>query len=263
MVNVKATAAVLVASMSLFSAVPAAAASNVKAGAKLRDGSVSSGGTSGGSTPVTGSSGGSTSGSGSGAPTTSPSGSSTSSGSGSTTTSSSGGGSTSTNGASGSSIGGSNNGLGGASSSPVSSGNRTTGGNNSSRPGPRAPVDQPGANGTGPFTERGNNQPRTTDGTEKAGFNFGNLLSGFNSMTSTLFQLVATFAMLKNLFGWGKEKKGADAVKEVAAVADRGTNVARDAATKIDKTLEEERARRDAAAAAEAENAEKAGLARD
>ena len=109
------------------------------------------------------------------------------------------------------------------------------------------------------------------DGTEGTGFNFGNLLSGFNSMTSTLFQLVATFAMLKSIFGWfGKNKSDAaksasSAATEVAAVADKGTNVARDASTKVDDAIEAERARREGngttPGGADADDAKGAGMA--
>lgn len=198
-----------------------------------------------GNTPITGSSSG-----GSGASNGSSTGSSTGSSNGGGSTigsngSNNGGASIPGNNSNSGSVGGNNGSLNNG-ASPITSGNRpgTEGGNNAPRPGPRSPNDQPNAGGTGPFGEAPT--PRTMDGTEGKGFNFGNILSGFNSLTSTLFQLVATFAMLKDIFGFGKgdrAKRGSDGVKEVAAVADRGVNVARDASTKIDETLEEERAR--------------------
>ena len=226
-----------------------------------------------GQTPITGSS----SGEGSG-PSTSPSsggtvggGSSTGNGGGST-------GSSNIPGNGGSVGSGGNSGSTGTSASPISSGNRPDSsgstGNNAPRPGPRAPVEQPNAGGTGPFGEAPT--PRTMDGTEGVGFNFGNILSGINSLTSTIFQVVATFGMLKQLFGMfggGKDKadgaggalkEGASAVTEVAAVADRGVNVARDAETTLDAAIEAERARREGRGlfgGADADDAEGAGVA--
>ena len=243
MVNVKATAAVLVTSMSLFSAVPASAATT-SAPHPLSRRTPGGGNGGNGSTPIGGSSstGGSTTGNGSGVPTNGGS-----NNGGATTGSSSGSSSSSTSG-SGTSIGGNPGSTpGGVSGSPITSGNRpNTSGNNTPRPGPRSPEPQPDAGGIGPFGDRGTNTPRgTMDGTEGSGFNFGNILSGINSLTSTIFQVVATFAMLKQIFGWfgDKKEKASDGVKEVAAVADRGANVARDAATKIDEKTERERRR--------------------
>lgn len=268
MVPVKTTAAVLVASMSLFSAIPASAASLSRIPAKVP-------GTAGGgagSTPITGSS---SDGSGpvnSGAPASGG----TTSGSGSSGSGSTG----STSGAPGSpgSVGGGASSSMGSSASPISSGNRpgSETGSNAPRPGPRSPAEQPNAGGSGPFGEAPE-VPRTMDGTENAGFNFGNFLSGLNSMTSTLFQMVATFAMLKQIFSWfGKKDKvdaatAGEATKEVLAVADKGANVARDAATKVDEKLADEAARAEgrgagrgtADGAANADDAEASGLARE
>ena len=260
MVPVKTTAALLVASMSLFSVAQAAPA--VKR--DFRNGS-------GGQTPITGSS---SEGSG---PSTSPS----SGGTGGGSSTGNGGGNTGSSNipGNGGSVGsGGNSGSTGTSASPISSGNRPDSsgstGNNAPRPGPRAPVDQPNAGGLGPFGEAP--APRTMDGTEGQGFNFGNILSGINSLTSTIFQLVATFGMLKQLFGMfggdkdkaagagGALKEGASAVTEVAAVADRGVNVARDAETTLDAAIEAERARREGRGlfgGADADDAEGAGLA--
>lgn len=257
MVPVKSTAAVLVASMSLFSAVPASAGS-LEVGRKRSNT---------GTTPITGSSSGPvTSGPGGapapvsnggngGAPNTS----------GASTGSSSSG---ATGGASSIGSAASSGGPTGASPSPVTSGNRPTSGSNAPRPGPRAPVEQPNAGGTGPFTK--SPEPvRTMDGSEGKGFNFGGMVSSLYQFTGTLMQLVMTFAMLKSVFGWfGKkdEKKSAvEAVKEVAASPDKGSNVARDASTKIDETLEAERARaegRDGGNRGESEDAEASGMAR-
>jgi len=79
--------------------------------------------------------------------------------------------------------------------------------------------------------------------------------------------------MLKQLFGmFGKKEKPSDTVKQVAGVADRGTNVARDAETRIDKKLADEAARAEGRGSADrgaadgdadAEDAEASGVARD
>lgn len=271
MVPVKSTAALLVASMSFFSVAHAAPARSASHPSLRTPG-----------TPIAGSSS-----DGSGTGTTTVPGSTTGS-TGSTGTGSTGGGSTTGTGSNpgspsipgnGGSVGvGGNNGTMSTGASPISSGNRpdssSAGGNNAPRPGPRAPVDQPGVGGTGPFGQAPT--PRTMDGTEGTGFNFGNILSGINSMTSTIFQLIATFGMLKQIFGsFGKDKGDAaktdsSAATEVAAVADRGTNVARDASTKIDDAIEAERARREGTGSTNGDGtpgnpdeAQSSGLARD
>jgi hypothetical protein len=239
MTPVKTTAAVLVASMSMFSAIPASAA-----GERLRIDHARSmpapNNGNGGSTSGTGTGSGTPSGSPSGTPSGAPSGS----GSGAGSVGGSGNGANTPN---PNNTSGSNGGLNGSSSSPVSSGNRV--GDNSSRPGPRGGANQPNNGGTGPFTP---SQPtRTMDGTQNSGFNFGQMLSGFSSGLSTIFQLVMTFAMIKQMFGWfgGKKETAAEGAKRVLAggsVADGGANVGRDARTKTDAKTDAERARAEA-----------------
>lgn len=243
MMPVKTTAAVLAASMTLFSVAPAAAASGkLDSRHTLRPGI--GGATNGqGSTPIAPSS----TGSGTVGPTGSSDGSSSN---GSSDGSTSGNGVGSAGSLGGGMIG---SGISGAPAVPGTPGTTASpgtvaspisnGGNNTGRPGPRSPEEQPtGNNGSrGPFSEA----PRTTDGTEGKGFNMSGFFSGLSQFTSTVMNLVWTFSMLKSVFGWfgnNRERSG-DRVKEVVAANDRGTNVGREANTKIDEKLEDERRR--------------------
>lgn len=246
MMPVKTTAAVLAASMTLFSVAPAAAANARLDPRGRRTVSEPASGSQGpqGTTPIAPSS----SGSGAVGPTGNSSGS-TSSGNGGSNN----GGSIGNPGSLGGGMIGS--GINGAPSVPGTPGTSSTpgtaaspisnGGTNVGRPGPRAPHEEPGNNtGRGPFSEA----PRTTDGTENRGFNLGGLngiLTGLNQFSSTVMNLVWTFSMLKSVFGWfgGTRERSGDRVREVVAVSDRGTNVSRDSNTKVDEKLEDERRR--------------------
>ena len=268
---VKTTAAVLAASMTLFSVAPAAAQSATLreslGGKRLRT-------AESGTTPIAPSS----TGSGTVGPTGSDSSGSASgsSSSGSGTSGSGIGGAGSLGGQIGSGISGApsipsgNNGTPGTNTTPgTTTSPISNGGINTGRPGPRSPEEQPTGNndGRGPFSEAPRN--RTTDGTEGKGFNLSGFMGGLSTFTSTIMNLVWTFSMLKSVFGWfgGMREKSGDRVKEVVAVSDRGTNVARDASTKIDEKLEDERRRANGEGPADGVSAdvdqEDAGASRD